>query len=663
MTLITELNNFSISRFSAMNYPLLCTQKIDAAMCHQQAGRLIEAEEIYQSMLQENSENSIVLNLLGALYHKQELYKEAAELFTTSLQIDPCDPFVYNNLGVSLFHLSHLGEAEAAYRQALAIKPDFAGFFLNLGDVLYELFRFNEAVLAYRKAVEIDPCFITAVNKLGELFCELECFEEAAEVYRQAVIAGRLDGVSVATMGGTAQSPYSKFDYAFIYLQLSNILQQMNKYEEAGEAYHAALTLAPNHAEAFVNYAYVLNLLGKYDEAKQACIQALSLSPGLVWAYNNLAHALMSLGEVDAAEKALISALHITPDSALIRHNLSMIYLLKGNYKDGFAYYENRFQRGPEVSFDNSGKILEILNDVACWQGESLSGKTLLVITEQGLGDNLMMLRYLSLLKQWQVKKLVVLTNNSLKRIISLIPCVDDILTLPEQLHSAEFDAFCFMMSLPYLFGTLPNTIPTTTPYIFIPETMKEMWRKRLADIKGIKVGLVWAGSNKTGVDRMRSIALHDLSPILTIKGIQIISLQKGERSNQLQSIEYNIIDWMDECDDLLDTGALIEVLDLVISVDTSVAHLSGALGKPVWLLNRFESEWRWMLDRTDSPWYPSMRIFRQTTRDNWPNVISSLADELSKLIGCRSESGAKATVPNQSDGVVMSIFTNPFHL
>lgn len=245
-----------------------------------------------------------------------------------------------------------------------------------------------------------------------------------------------------------------------------------------------------------------------------------------------------------------------------------------------------------------------------------------------------MMMRYLPLLVKRNIKRLVVYSHPALKRVFANIPGGNhiDVVPITEALPFDAFDLYCPIMSLPYLFKTRLDTIPNKVPYLFIPEEMKQWWRTRLAEITGVKVGLVWAGGKLASTDKNRSILIKKFALLTAMEGVRWVNLQKGQESGQLKELGWDLIDWMDECEDYLETAALVDQLDLVISVDTSVAHLAGALGKPVWLLNRFNSEWRWLLGREDSPWYPSMRIFRQRERGDWHGVIKQVADVLMKL-------------------------------
>jgi hypothetical protein len=331
------------------------------------------------------------------------------------------------------------------------------------------------------------------------------------------------------------------------------------------------------------------------------------------------------------AEKAYLQALTLRPDNESMLFHLSLLYLLQGRFEEGLKLYENRFD-GAEARFFRTTKAqFKELQGLKRWEGESLNGKSLLILTEQGAGDIIMMMRYLPLLKERGAKRLVVWCEPSLRRLFQSMSVVDEVVSLNEPLTIDGLDFYCPIMSLPRIFQTRLESIPDNVPYLIVPDEMKKPWRVRLDSTRGLKVGLVWAGSGLHLRDQ-RSIPLRKFSPLTAIEGVQLVSLQKGEPAEQLKETGWNCPDWMEMCDDFLDTAALVAELDLVISVDTSVAHLVGALGKPVWLLLRFESDWRWLLDREDSPWYPGMKIFRQTDPGEWDAVIIRVAAGLAIL-------------------------------
>lgn len=411
----------------------------------------------------------------------------------------------------------------------------------------------------------------------------------------------------------------------FVHNNLGEIYSALNQADRAVACYGEALRLNPQFAEAHNNLGVALKKLSRYEEAIASYRQALACRPDYAVAYNNLGNALRDLGRLAEARASFEQALSFNPGLVSARFNLALTLLYQGEYAEGFALYEQRFEGGKQ-HYPVSHELYSRFSTMPRWDGTELHGRRLLIWTEQGMGDSLMLLRFFSGLKEKGAGKIIVYCESGLVPILRTVEVVDEILQRDQFPSFETFDVHCPIMSLPHLFGTTLDTLPAKVPYLRVPAGMDERWLGRLAEITGLKVGLVWAAGKKDD----RDITLQDFAPLIEIPGVTFFSLQKGEPASQLAETGWPVWDWMDECKvPFLDTAALVQHLDLVISVDTSVAHLAGALGKPVWLLNRYESEWRWMLEREDSPWYPTMRIFRQKSLHDWPGVIARLAESL----------------------------------
>ena len=380
------------------------------------------------------------------------------------------------------------------------------------------------------------------------------------------------------------------------------------------------------------NLAAVCHKLDMPERAKACCERALEINPRFADAYTNHGHALCALGKASEAETSYRKALELAP-SPSTRVNAGVMRLLHGDYPAGLPLYEARLHGG---AGGDTPRLLQSLRRVQRWRGEKLEGRSILVWTEQGLGDTVMMLRYLPLMKARGAKRVSVCCEAPLARLVRGVEGVDEVYSEVERACSAQrYDLHTPTMSLPLAFGTTIETIPHPVPYLHVPQALLDAWGAKLAALPSPRVGLVWSGGGQTAADAQRSIALASFAPMLSVRGISWISLQKGPRAAQAES-RRDIVDWMGECGDLLDTAALVAGLDLVICVDTAVAHLAGALGKPVWLLNRRSSEWRWMLERSDSPWYPTMRIFR-SREAGWTGVIAEVTQALKDEIAPRS--------------------------
>jgi len=392
---------------------------------------------------------------------------------------------------------------------------------------------------------------------------------------------------------------------------LANALFAQDRLEEAIAGYRRALELDPGYADARTNLAARLsNLagrlsdLGRPDEAVAHCKEALALRPELAEAHNNLGNAHQARGDIDAAEASYRRALELKPDFAAAKVNLGLSRLLRGDYAAGLPLFESRFVAFGRVPFDAAQR----------WSGEKVRRKSLLLWSEQGLGDSIMMIRYLPLLKERGFERVIIYTHPALVRLLGGVSSREP---------APAFDLHCPMMSLPLVFGSRLETIPAKVPYLKIEAS------KKLKDLPSRKVGISWAGTKENRKNALRSLRLAQLAPLFDVPGVSFVSLQKGDGAEELAGAPWKITNRMDECADLADTAALIGELDLVITVDTAIAHLAGALGKPVWMLNRFESEWRWLRGREDSPWYPTLRLFNQPKLGDWATPIARIAAAL----------------------------------
>lgn len=326
------------------------------------------------------------------------------------------------------------------------------------------------------------------------------------------------------------------------------------------------------------------------------------------------------------------NALEIDPDFGDAQWNTAIASLYIGDYAEGFKYFESRFYAGDMRHAEHLQGVSAMMAGKPAWMGKPMHGKALLVWTEQGFGDSLMFMRFLPELRMLDPSRVLVACEPEMLDAMATLSCVDEVVSKEDPLSPEGFDLHCSLLSLPHLLGTTLANLPARVPYLIVPDEMKDFWRSRVAALSGLRVGLVWAGGRQLANDALRSLPLKAFGPLFDLPSISFVNLQKGEPAAELAELQWPVVDWMDECDDFLDTAALVDALDLVISADTAVAHLAGALGKPVWLLNRFESEWRWMLGREDSPWYPSMRIFTQPALHDWATVMAKIRHELLHL-------------------------------
>jgi len=415
-------------------------------------------------------------------------------------------------------------------------------------------------------------------------------------------------------------------DMAEAHGNLGVIFRHQGRLAESERHLRQALKSRPDYPEALSNLGAVLLDRGQLAEAERYLRGALVLRPAYASAWNNLGNVLKAVSRVAEARQAYAEALKIVPDYAEAHWNLALIYLLQGDFSNGWREYEWRLRR-PDT------RHLYPDFSTPAWQGEGLRGKTILLYAEQGMGDTLQFIRFAPLVAA-RGGRVVLRCQPLLKRLLQSVAGVEIVVAEGEPLP--HFDVHCALLSLPLWLGVDDERkIPADIPYLQAESGLEEQWAARLPASGRMRVGLVWAGAPRPGdfdanlIDRRRSLSLSAFAPFLDLPGIDFISLQKGEAGLEARDYPGKLIDLMDEVHDFTDTAVLISRLDLVVSVDTAVAHLAGALGKPVWLLSRFDGCWRWLLARDDSPWYPAMRLFRQSVAGDWQPVIARLAEAL----------------------------------
>jgi Flp pilus assembly protein TadD len=473
--------------------------------------------------------------------------------------------------GFALHRQGCLPEAERSYREALALDPDFKEAWMNLGLAVFSLGRTDEAEECQRQALRLDTDLADAHNNLGMIHF---------------------------TRGRMA---------------------------EAESCFRAALRLQSGHANATLNLGSVRQIGNHVQEAEGLFRRALALGVDPIRAKSNLSLALMEQVRPEEAERCCRDALVMRPESAEARSNLALALLMMGRLEEGWREYEARWQveamAGPLPALSRPR-----------WTGQALNGETVLLYAEQGFGDTLQFCRYVPLVAA-AGGRVVLVVPKSLHRLMTTLSGVAVLLHEGDE-FLPSYEYHCPLLSLPFAFGTNLDTVPAAIPYLHADPSA---WATTLGELPGLKVGLVWAGMSRAAqphavaIDKRRSMRLTDMAPLLSVPGCSFVSLQLGPPAGQIrrQSEAKPLHDFASRLEDWADTAALISGLDLVIAVDTAVAHLAGALGKPVWLLNRFDSCWRWFIGRDDSPWYPSLRQFRQTEPGGWADVIERVRQAL----------------------------------
>ena len=523
---------------------------------------------------------------------------EAAGHYRRTLAIKPGNAKAHNNLGVILAGRSKPDDAAHHYRQALAISADYANAHYNYANLLKAQGELIGAIAHYRRALASGPQDAEVHNNLAVSLAANGEQDQAIVHYRRALTI--------------------KPDYAAAYSNLGSALEAQARLDEAAAACRTALDLDPYHAPARYNLAHVLDAQDRLAEAQAHYELSLALDPTHAEAHNNFGVLSQRLGRFDEALARYRRAQALEPDYADAHWNEALSRLLQGDFETGWRKYEWRWRR-PETPPRPMA--------VPLWDGGALTGLTILLHTEQGDGDALQFIRYAPLVKA-QGGAVVLDCPRSLRRLFSGVVGVDNL--VPDDGAPPQINCHAPLLSLPRLLATSLETIPAAVPYLQPPVELIAGWRERLAEVGGPRVGLVWRGNPAHSNDRRRSIAPARFAPLTGVAGMAWVSLQRDVRPEELAAFQpAALYDAGPMLGDWADTAALISTLDLVVTVDTAVAHLAGALGKPVWTLLAFTPDWRWMLDRTDSPWYPSMRLFRQPAPGDWTSVVDEVAAAL----------------------------------
>jgi tetratricopeptide (TPR) repeat protein len=621
----------------------------------QAQGDLASAVANYQTALRHNPDYPEAYFNLGNAYEGLGQLDLAIASFRAALRLRPDDPQAHNNLAHALQSAGQLGDAVAAYETAVRIAPGSASIRINLGSALRGLGRLDEAIAQYQHALALEPTSAVAHYNLANARLAQGDRAAAASGYARAV-ALKPDyapahynlatlhkdlGDTAAAVASYRRALESDPNLVGALFNLANLLQDQGELDAAAAIWRRLLALEPDHAEAQAGFGNALHALGLIDEAITAFRRALALKPDLAEAQFNLANTLQDADRITEALKHFARAVEIKPDYVEAHWNRSLALLATGDLATGWPEYEWRWQRS------YSQHLIRRFTQPQ-WRGEPLDGKRILLHAEQGLGDTLQFCRYARLVAARRPAGLVLevpsplvglLTDSFADLDIEIVPMASD---FPGGEGLPRFDVHCPLMSLPLAFGTRLDTIPSDLPYLRVDRDKALRWQGLVGGAPRPRVGLVWAGgiranhAEAVATDRRRSLALAQLAPLGTVPGITFYSLQKGGPAAQAKEPPAGLvpIDLMDAVETFADTAALAAQLDLVISVDTSVAHLVAGLGKPVWLLSRFDGCWRWLLDRDDSPWYPTVRLYRQTAPGDWSPALERLRNDLAAWAG-----------------------------
>jgi tetratricopeptide (TPR) repeat protein len=477
-------------------------------------------------------------------------------------------------LGIVLHQAGDAAGAIEMLQRAVAANPGVPLYHSNLGEMLRLAHRLDEAVAAGERAVALHPGYAHALNNLGIAHYDRREYEQAAECYRRAI----------------ARDPA----FAEAHNNLGNAYRIMHKLEESITSFDRALRLKPNYVDAIANQASALHLIGRIDDAIAAYRKAIAMQP-----------------------------MHANAHSGV-----GLLYLMNGDLAEGWYEYEWRFR-----STDGAAPTLP----GAVWGGETLEGRRILVYSEQGFGDALQFCRYLPLLRERGATVFLRVPPPLKTLMAESMPWLQISSDMKAPLPA--YDCHCALLSLPHRFETRMATIPATVPYLRAPGAALARWAERIPPAPSeLKVGIVWAGSKLHVNDRNRSIPLADWAPLFAVEGVRFFGLQVGEEARQVADApEGKVTDLSLLLTDYVETAAAVQQLDLVIAVDTSVVHLAGALARPAWVLLPWVPDWRWLRDRDDNAWYPTIRLFRQPARLAWEPALAQVALELAAAVADRS--------------------------
>jgi tetratricopeptide (TPR) repeat protein len=508
-----------------------------------------------------------------------------------------------------------LAEACEAYKNGLTLQPGHVDAHYGLGLALQGLGHIDQAIDSYRAAVVHGPRHAWAYNNLALLLKQ----------------RGDLDDAEAASLKSLEIDPASP-----VFLgNLGTVLMDRNDLDRAVAAFQKALASDPGNVVSLANLCMALRRQGKILEAIAAGRSAIALQPDSIPAQTNLATALSDNGEVEESLMRFRLALNLDPEMVDVHMILALAALSWGNFELGWSEYEWRWRQRDFAWIEQAG-----LSTAPKWTGEPLTDKVLMICAEQGLGDTIQFIRYLPLVLA-RARRVKLWVQPALK---ALLRNVEGVTLLGMNENAEGFAVYCPLMSLPRVFATTPQTIPPVVPYFHADRADVERWRTRLGQEGRLRVGICWQGKPGAEVDRGRSIPLAAFAPLARIPGVRLISLQKNFGAEQLANLPEGMnVETLGEDFDarpraFLDTAAVLETLDLVVTSDTAIAHLAASLGRPTWMALQRIADWRWGIGQTHSPWYPSMRLFRQSKAGDWEGVFQEIAEALAAWIDGASE-------------------------
>ncbi|HMD86993.1 MAG TPA: tetratricopeptide repeat protein [Terriglobia bacterium] len=553
------------------------------------------AEACYRKILKVDPTSSEARQMLRLLGAKAGPAQASIQPHSATLADDPD---TLTSRACSYLAEGKIQLAIGCFRQVVELRPASAEAYQHLGEAQERLGDLQAAANSYQRAVTLKPGAPDLYCHLARVLYQGGALQPAVELYQRAL----------------ALDP-NRYE---IYNDLGLVLTNLGNFGAAVDAFRRSLKLNPRSAKTIASLGYFFECKGDLISAAEAYRDAIKLDSQLVAAYADLGFVLYGLGELAEATDCFHRLRRLRPDSAEATANLGIIHLLQGDLSAGWAEYESR----GKVGVGDDRRLVQ-----RRWKGEPLGGERILLYAEQGFGDTLQFVRYVPLVTA-RGGQVVLEVQPELRRLLSGTEGAVHVMSRGETLP--EFTWQCPLLSLPLAFGTGLNTIPARVPYVYPDPARVEAWQQRLAG-NTRRIGLAWGGNPSHHRDRLRSIPLDQFVPLMNVAGTTFYSLQFGPGSEQVKRLppDVRLIDLGEELRDFAETAAIVSHLDLVITIDSSLAHLAGAMGKPVWILLNKGCDWRWFLEREDSPWYPTARLFRQTTAGGWQEVVNRIELEL----------------------------------